>query len=227
MKKITVAFFLSVLLFVCAISLACTPGKKDEVLYLLHDSGILHEVKRKDGDQIAGGIQIKWSGSTCSLNGKIVLNPGDEAAVENGDLPPTEYIAYLGKEGCQLPDDMVAIIQRAGKIRDAQNEYGTIDAYRDARDREKETAIIQQAIDQAELDLSADKWYDFFIEATWYNGDLSIAIVDARARLFSDPDLVEIIITDGEGNEMNLDGFTDDTMFGVGYRGEAYYGPLE
>ena len=113
------------------------------------------------------------------------------------------------------------------EIRAAQKLYGTRDHYRDARDKERELALFRQAIEESGLDLTAGKWYDYFIEATWVNGDVSMAIADVRVQQDVDLNLITILVTNEAGYELKLDGYSDDRLFGVFYCGKLYYNPLE
>ena len=78
-----------------------------------------------------------------------------------------------------LPEEWVATLAEHNRIKEAQQAYGSFDAFYASRDAEKEIGIIEQAKHDATKDLPAEKFYLAFLHALWKNGDTDVQIVSA------------------------------------------------
>lgn len=93
--------------------------------------------------------------------------------------------------------------------------------YRFQRGRERSQRLhIQHGLEEAACGVC-----QLFLEETWSHGDVSIEITGAKAMKRSTDDSVNLVLIDGEGNEMVFYGFTNDYVDMIAYKGEIYAGP--
>ena len=134
-----------------------------------------------------------------------------------------EVEVYLTFEGNDLPASWNARIENWEQREQAKAEYGIIENYIKARDSEHELEIIQNAFNQAGLNLQADKWYQVFLETTWTHGDLSFKFDRAEAR--DRTSYIELKLNDSDENTIILTGFKNDSVDMVFLNDELIGGP--
>lgn len=225
MRKTAARLILVLLLVIFA--LGCEP--RGDTL-VIRNNGYISYRQRNEGDiqDPWGGFRVEWKQNGCELSyhdrsgteKTKRLTTGEMFQIETSGIPVLVYDFYLCKEGDSLPNGWDEIKQRQDRIESVQAEYGSMYSYERSRDVEAEKQLFQAALDAIGVEDDVDRWYRFFLEATWSNGDCSMTFTDASAK--KNLNETKLMLTDDDGNELVI-----YNAYWCEYNGEFYYGYIE
>ena len=233
MKMTAIRIFVSLMILILSLGFLACKEQDDQVLLILIDHDYLTTLTRGQENEFHD-INIKWKHNRCEItyfDGEtqstktIELTRGETVSIQTDAIPPTHYEVFFCNAEDSLPEEWEKRLERAEEIKQIQSEYGSIDKYEASRNKSKEMEMIQNAFNAIGVTVRAENWYQLFVEATWYHGDCSIVIEEAKAQLDMNGTIC-LFLTDENGNQMQIDG-AGKYVWGIYYKGKAYYGPFD
>ena len=207
----------------------------ERVLYVLSEVASLQTIKESSGDCsiLYDAFIVHWNELGCVIiykNGteeeNLQLYVDQKKDIEIYAIPSNlKYEFYLTYENNKLPDSWNKLFVENEQKQQKKEQLGSKEKYVRSRNSETELKIIEDAFIKAGLKQDAKQWYQLFLDETWSHGDVSIVIIDAKANKRTTTDSVNLVLIDGDGNEMTFYGFTSDYVDMIVYKGEIYAGP--